>query len=58
MSKLTVGRWVTPEEVEANKSIGWYVNPGGGVYQVITLSPRKVKYIGKLKAAHKPLEEG
>jgi hypothetical protein len=45
---------VTQEELKANKQYGWYVNPGGVVYQVLTISPRKVKYIGRLEAQATP----
>lgn len=40
---------VTQSELAANKSIGWYANPGGVVYQVMTINPRKVRYIGRLE---------
>jgi len=39
---------VTPEELKANESIGWRVDRRGDVYQVVNISPRKVRYIGKL----------
>lgn len=43
-------RMVTAAELKANKQIGWYAH-GKAVYQVITLSPRKVKFIGHLESA-------
>lgn len=37
----------TRADVEANKEIGWYVE-GDTVIQVITISPREVRVVGKL----------
>lgn len=44
----------TSAEVEANESIGWYVD-GDEVKQVVTISPREVRTVGKLA---QPKQEG
>lgn len=45
-----MGKTITLEELKINEPVGWYTNKGGVVYQVVTISPRKVRYIGKLEA--------
>lgn len=37
----------TPADVKANESIGWFID-GSRVYQVVSISPREIRPVGKL----------
>lgn len=45
--------FVTREEIEANKKIGWYED-GGVVLQVLVTKPRRLRYIGELLLTPRP----
>lgn len=47
-------RTITKKELETNKPYGWYADKHGSVYQVVTISPRKVRLVGHLISNTKP----